>query len=76
MPHYKTLKALRILSGRAMSAFDFAGLYSPEHPKRLLCALLFLGRIQKAGLIKKRNVKFELTEKGKQEIEELFTHKI
>lgn len=59
-----------------MSAFDFAGLYSPEHPKRLLCALLFLGRIQKAGLIKKRNVKFELTEKGKQEIEELFTHKI
>lgn len=76
MPHYKTQKALRILSGSAMSAPDFAGLYAPEQPKWLLPCRLFLGRIQKAGLIKKRNGKYELTEKGKQEIEELFTHKI
>lgn len=77
MSRFKTLKALRILSGRAMSAFDFAGQYAPRHPKNVLCALLFLGRIQKAGLIKKRNGKFELTENGKKELEsELFTHKI
>lgn len=73
MPHFKTLKALRILSGGHLSAPDFAGQYAPQHPKNVLCALLFLGRIQAAGLVKKRNGKFELTEKGREEIEnELF----
>lgn len=74
MPHFKTLKALRILSGSAMSALDFAGQYAPKESSNwLLACRLFLGRIAKAGLVKKRNGKFELTEKGKLEIEtELF----
>ena len=76
MSRFKTQRALRILSGNALSVPDFAGLYAPEQPQWLLPCRLFLGRIQKAGLIKKRNGKYELTEKGRIEIEsELFDNK-
>jgi hypothetical protein len=77
MPHFKTLRALRILfSGNAMSVPDFAGQYAPEQPRWLLPCRLFLGRMQAAGYVKKRNGKFELTEKGKVEIENELFHEV
>lgn len=77
MPKFKALKSLRILSGNALSALDFAGQYAPEEPSNwLLPCRLFLGRIAKAGLVKKRNGKFELTEKGREEIENELFHEV